>query len=186
MNLRLIFDHQHSLANKYNPIEESFGYWTPAHFPAPLNTLHTQDRLRMFYAYICEELCEVYLAAPKDRPEELSDVLHFAAEFCLIAGVTPEYIEDQYRMRSALDTMEPMGHVPSLAQIQFAWGDAINLLKYKRWKQSPKDTDPNTFNHRVAIAFCALLQHIEGQGLDPETIYMAKHRKNEERIATGY
>ena len=186
LKLKEIFEHQHSLAHKYNPIERQMGFPAPSELPMELNSYEGQDRLRMFYAYICEEITEALTAPTEEYAEELSDVLHFATEFCLIAGIKPEEIEDRYHVHRQLELFEPVPNNPSLHQVQLLWGRAVNLLKYKRWKQSPKNTDRYHFNYRIADAFVALIHHIESQKLSPHEIYMAKHKKNEERIQTGY
>ena len=187
--LKEIFEHQHHLATKYNPIERQLGFSAPTELPMVLNSYHGQDRLRMFYAYICEELAEAKSAAHDQKlyQEELSDVLHFATEFCLIAGIPPEYIEERMELTQQLDLFDPFPRsYPDIPVIQQLWGRAINLLKFKRWKQTPKHTDEVEFAFHVSLAYTALLRHIEIYELDFHQIYMAKHKKNEERISTGY
>jgi len=189
MSLQLseIFHHQHELAKKYNPLEVKLGFYAPERLPMPINTYMAQDRLRMFYAYICEEVAEVALAeTPGDFAEELSDVLHFVAEFCLICGLPPESIEKLYLARSQLDMFDTDPNAPSLGEFQLLMGKAMNQLKYKRWKLSPRDTNLVKFYDAVMLAVVELLNYIKFNGLDPHTIYMSKHKKNEDRIATGY
>ena len=65
---------------------------------------------------------------------------------------------------------------PSLTSFQLLMGKAMNQLKYKRWKLSPKDTDLVKFYDAVLLAVVELLNYIKFNGLDPHTIYMSKHK----------
>lgn len=187
LNLAEIFHHQHELAKKYNPLESRLGFYAPERLPMPINTYMAQDRLRMFYAYICEEVAEVALAeTPQEFSEELSDVLHFVAEFCLICGLPPEPIETLYQTHAQMDMFDEVPIEPSLQSFQLLMGKAMNQLKYKRWKLSPKDTDLVKFYDATMCAVVELLSFIKFHRLDPHTIYMSKHKKNEDRIASGY
>lgn len=181
-----IFSHQHSLAGKYFHVEKSLGYNPPESLPMELNTRACQDRLRQFYAYIQEEVVEALTAKEEDVPGELSDILHFTTEFCLISGIQASRVEAVYEAHRALDIFEPPSMEHPLWTFQINLGLAMNQLKYKPWKQSPKPTDPEAFTSKVCTAYAYLLQAIRTAGCDPHTIYFDKHKENVERIQTGY
>lgn len=170
-----IFAHQAELMHKYHPIEVEHGYSPPPH-PLDLSTREGQDRMRQFAWWVTEEILEAYDAPHHDYPGELSDILHFLTEMCILAGITPAQVVDcSYAPR----------HHP-LHMVLESMGSSIRLLKGKPWKK--QFTAPSLTIFRVGLisAYRLLWEHCECENLSPYTIYFDKNAINHTRIQTGY
>lgn len=181
--MQSIFEHQHQLMHKYHPIEESLGYAPPDphYLPITINSRDGQDRLRQFAWWVTEECVEAMLASPQERAEELSDVLHFLTELCLLAGVQAPLLADIKAVRS----ME-IASFYTLSDVILHVGRATNLLKMKPWKQSPKQTDPEQYRNHVRQALITLINVMLNYEVDPHEAYFNKHKVNQTRIQEGY
>ena len=89
--MKEIFEKQNELATKFKEIEKLNGY-EPLAYPVDLQSRSGQDRMRMFFSFFSEEIAEANSASDDEFPMELSDILHFAVEIALMAGVTPSAI----------------------------------------------------------------------------------------------
>lgn len=181
MKMHNLFGYQRSLMEKLKPVEIELGY-RPPKIPLDLTQRRDQDWFRLMSWYLVEEIAEVLNALEKDIPEELADALHFAIELGILAGCTPDDVELHRAMDNQSDLPLPYGLTDVIAIL----GGAVNLLKAKHWKRKPQDTDPQAFRNQVALTIHALVRVIEVHGLDPETIYIAKHKENEDRIKRHY
>lgn len=67
--------------------------------------------------------------------------------------------------------------------------EAVNLLKNKPWKQTPRHTDPDEFYKEVADAWHFWLEFMLLSGMTPELIeqyYFKVAESNDKRRETGY
>ena len=67
-----------------------------------------------------------------------------------------------------------------------AW--AMHELKYKPWKQAPKDTQVANYQHKLLQVLFDYIEYARSYDLDPEglfNLYMGKSKVNKERIANG-
>jgi len=181
VNLQKIFDAQTELMHKYHPIEESLGY-APPHAPVDLQSRKGQDRLRQFAWWITEEVVELETADPEEIYGEMSDVLHFVVELCILTGVgsvvnIPSKLLNQF---------EPMPEILDPYDIILTLGEAINKLKAKPWKQTPKPVDEELFKLAISEVLRITVQLIDQQGWNPEELYFHKNQINQTRIQTGY
>lgn len=67
--------------------------------------------------------------------------------------------------------------------------EAINLLKNKPWKQTPRSTDPEAFYKELADAWHFWLELMILCGMTPDKIqkyYFLEAQKNDTRRAEGY
>ena len=175
-----IFEKQNELATKFKEIEKLNGY-EPLAYPVDLQSRSGQDRMRMFYAFFCEEVAEANAASDEEFPMELSDILHFATEIALMAGVTPSDVEFHAKM-DAMDA-EPAEY--GILDVLCNMGMGMNQMKAKPWKNQPKPTDEAALKSYVSRAIHELNCVIRGFDLNPKELYFMKHRVNEQRIADG-
>lgn len=67
--------------------------------------------------------------------------------------------------------------------------EAINLLKNKPWKQTPRETDPDAFYSELADAWHFWLELMILCGMTPDVVakyYFKEAAKNDARRETGY
>jgi hypothetical protein len=67
--------------------------------------------------------------------------------------------------------------------------EAINLLKNKPWKQTPRETDSDEFYKELADFWHFLLEFMIIAGMSPERIqkyYFGVAESNDQRRETGY
>ena len=181
VNLQKIFDAQTELMHKYHPIEEALGYHPP-HAPVDIQSRTGQDRLRQFAWWITEEVVELETADPDEIMGEMSDVLHFVVELCILSGVDATVSIPS----KLLNQFEPMPEIVDPYDIILTVGEAINKLKAKPWKQTPKPVDEDLFRSAIKEALRITCQLIDQQGWDIEELYFMKNAVNQTRIQTGY
>jgi len=181
MNLQKIFDAQTELMHKYHPIEKSLGYDFPQ-APLDLQSRQGQDRLRQFAWFITEEVVELEQASPEEAKDEMSDVLHFVVELCILAGVDPEVSVPSL----LLNQFDPQPEYVDPYDIILHTGVAINMLKAKPWKQTPKSVDEEVFRKSIKEVLRVVAMLIQQQAWDIEEIYFHKNAVNQTRIQTGY
>ena len=180
--MKKIFDHQFGLMCKYHQVEFANGYTPPAPGPVDLQSRAGQDRLRQFAWWVVEECVEARSADARDRPEELSDILHFMTELCILSDVNPLSLAEIELMWS---TMDPRPEHDLHDVVHFV-GRAMNLLKAKPWKQSPKPTDPENYQFFIKMAMGSLIGVIKNEGHCPKKLYFHKNEINHSRIQSGY
>ena len=178
--LREVFQKQQDLAAKFSEVEKLNGY-EPLSYPVDIQSRAGQDRLRLFYAFLTEEISEAAIAPDEEFSEEMSDILHFAVEMALMAGVKPEEVH-------AHAVMEQFEEAPEvdMMHVIIAMGQAMNQLKAKPWKREPKPADPQLVKFHISLAVHNLLLCFGYFNLDPYELYFKKHQVNQERIDTGY
>lgn len=181
VNLQKIFDAQMELMHKYHPIEKSLGYDFPQ-APLDLQSRKGQDRLRQFAWFITEEVVELEQASPEEAKDEMSDVLHFVVELCILAGVDPVVQVPS----TLLNQFEPTPEYVDPYDIILHLGVAINMLKAKPWKQNPKPLDEEAFKKAIKEVLRVVAMLINQQAWDIEEIYFHKNAVNQTRIQTGY
>lgn len=179
--MKEIFEKQRDLMEQLAPVEISLGYSPPA-IPLDFSQRKDQDWFRLMSWYLVEEIVEAQMANPEDQPEELADCLHFATELCILAGVSPQEVQ----LYGQMDIFNEVPWQFTLSDVIVSLGTTNNMLKAKHWKKNPQPTDLKQFRAKVGYMLYQLVKCIEATGNHPDTIYFAKHKKNEERIQNNY
>lgn len=180
----LIWDKQHELIVKYQPVEG-----TPD-FPLNIDNPEHQVWIKDYFWRITEELQEYKEAMLKEEydhaVEELSDTLHFFTGLFILLGFNDRYPK---LFKWALEPIKADDRNPA-DQIVFFLGLAGNCLKNKKWKQSPVRTNVPKFEFNLKWAFQSLFRLLAQMHLDkaPDIykIYSGKHQINQERIKSNY
>ena len=160
--------------NKYHPLEQENGYPEPPHPPLDLSLRDHQQRLRMCCWWIVEEWGEYFDAPDHEVASELSDILHFTVEACLLVGIKPE----DFDLNSTI-TSTDFSLVVYVIR-------AAQRLKAKPWKKQYNPPDLEFIQSQFKQALISLIQLIESDGFDPHSIYFIKNKENKERIKAGY
>ena len=202
--LKSIFEHQHELAKKYIPIEESNGLCLYSKIPADIDDSKAQARIKDMSWRCIEELAEAFEAYRKGEEihflEEIADALHFLVEKYLLCNFYPfspnnfsGYSYDGKEMMPTsnlhawfvvqdIDT-EDIGIVSSLlyalADFTEACGLTCNCLKNKPWKKSQMLTDVNKFKSFLLHEFDAFIFLCKTAGFDEKSLYDMYIRKNQ-------
>ena len=127
--LTLIFDRQIELMEKYHPIEESNGLLITHDVPVGLDDRKGQQRLKDFAWRFTEEMIEAK-SAIEDHPgmdehfyEEMIDALHFLVELNVLAGITPDAIQNTCleRIRSSFKVLEDSNGYPDNKKLELTY-----------------------------------------------------------------
>jgi len=172
-----VFEHQADLMAQLAPKERENGY-EPPEAPLDLQDRSHQQHFRLMAWFFTEEIVESLMAEDFQLAEELSDVLHFGVELCILAGVTPE--------RVALVSSSETIFRPDLVDVLIFVGRAVNLMKAKPWKSHPQATPEVELQNYLSVALAALLKYIQAQHLDFHQIYFHKNQINKKRIQNQY
>lgn len=193
--LELIFEKQHSLAQKYNQIEisQGVGYGILGDKKFNLNEIRSQCLLKDMAWRVTEEICEanecvhVVTRVVQNRDhflEELADALHFLTELCLTAGVGPwDIAMDVYVDGVHKDLWASLFNEPDFDRSNNPFntilhlGLAMNCLKQKPWKQTHIMTDGKKFKVHLIDAYRAFGKYLACHS-DPEEMYDYYFRKN--------
>ena len=178
-------DFQASLMEKLAPVELELGY-TPPQIPLDFSQRAHQDWFRLMSWYLTEEIVETLTAKPEEVSGELADCLHFAIELCILAGITGEKARGQLWAADQMNLFADFLEAHTLQDVLVDLGKAVNLMKAKHWKRNPQPTDAETVQLHLHNMLYKLIRVIRGHDLEPETIYMAKHKTNEDRIQARY
>jgi hypothetical protein len=198
---------QRELMIKFHAIELNNGFRVESTVPVDLDNPHDQLRLKEFAWRISEEIGETVLALGQHGKssiqyrEEISDVLHFYVELCLIAGITPSQIEPMGPDRLIRVFQMVRNELPEntslLAGIDLhaSWlyvivslSQAMNGLKNRPWKQTLQPTNRTAFREHMVntlreLATCCVLSGMNADDLFHE--YFKKHNANQLRQASG-
>lgn len=196
-----IFEHQHSLATKYLPIEKANGLLVTDSIPVNIHDRKGQFRLKDMTWRVVEEIAEALEALDMDDTvhfqEELADAMHFLVEKCILAGFNPGYdgpfkidLVDIFDAFPGVNGTGEAGtvHVYAMDYIKKA-GLTCNTLKNKPWKQSHMMTDEKRFFELIGEEFCSFIRLCRAAGFDAESLYrmyMRKHTVNQFRQRSGY
>lgn len=183
--LEKLFDFQASLMEKLAPVELELGY-SPPPVPLDFSLRQSQDWFRLMSWYLTEEIVETLTAKPEETPGELADCLHFAIELCILAGITGQKAQAQLKAADQMDLFADFLKTYTLQDVLVDLGKAVNLMKAKHWKRNPQPTDVETVQLHLYNMLYKLILVIRTHSLEPETIYMAKHKMNEDRIQARY
>jgi len=171
-----VFEHQRELMDALAPKEEANGY-TPPTPPLDLQDRGHQQHFRMMAWFLTEEVVEAIIAKEDEYPEELSDVLHFMVELCILADVSPEAV---------LATHTTLDNHPDLLDVLIQVGKATNMLKAKPWKSNPQPTDEAEFQRTLRYGLAYLLRFLKIYDLDFHRVYFLKNGINKQRLQNGY
>lgn len=182
-SLKDIFECQRSLIELIQEKERRLGYAPPHPREMDFLVREHQDWFRTLAWYFVEEVAEYELSPIQDRPNELSDCLHFMVELCVFAGLDHTCLDHHMAVLS----MEEAPPIPQLSQACTYLGSAVNMLKMKPWKESPQDSlDLPEFRRRVSLALMEVMMFISHQGLDALSLYLKKNKVNRDRTQDGY
>lgn len=171
-----IFEHQRDLMERLAPKELENGYLAPTP-PLDLQLREHQQHFRLMAWFFTEEVVESLLASDEEHAEELSDVLHFLTELCILADVSPESVA---AVLIATDSR------PDVLDVLIQVGKAANRMKAKPWKSNPQPTDEEAVQRCLRTALAYLWKYIQAEGHDPHEIYFHKNEINKKRIQSGY
>lgn len=171
-----IFEHQRDLMDRIAPKELENGYLAPTP-PLDLRLREHQQHFRMMAWFFTEEVVESLLASDEEHAEELSDVLHFLTELCILTEVSPE---------SVVAVLIRSDFRPDILDVLIQVGKAANLMKAKPWKSNPQPTDEEAVQRSLRTALAYMWKYIQIEGHDPHEIYFHKNEINKKRIETGY
>lgn len=171
-----IFEHQRDLMEQLAPKERENGYFPPAP-PLDLQLREHQQHFRLMAWFFTEEVVESFLASDEEHAEELSDVLHFLTELCILTGVSPE---------SVAAVVVAMDSRPDILDVLIQVGKAANCMKAKPWKSNPQPTDEKAVQRCLRTALAYMWKYIQIEGYDPHEIYFHKNEINKKRVQGGY
>lgn len=171
-----VFEHQRDLMERIAPKELENGYLAPTP-PLDLRLREHQQHFRLMAWFLTEEIVESITADEESFSEEMSDVLHFMVELCILADVSPEAVLATY-------TQAPLR--PDVLDVLIQVGGAANLLKAKPWKSNPQPVDEDAFKRYVRTGLAYLLHVMRIHELDFHRIYFNKNEINKKRIQSGY
>ena len=207
--LRIIFNHQRELMNKYHAIEEQVvGHSCPSapsdfgpHCgPLDIHSRSAQLRFKDFAWRITEELTEATLALNEPTMihyhEELIDALHFSVELLIMSGMK----EEDFGLNSVgMDLFDSLFYDAQAcffrSQKEAAFeaieslGEAMNRLKLKPWKQTAVLTDLAEYHKSLKRFFHRLVRLLHFSGFNAKTatqMYLNKNAVNQFRIRTNY
>lgn len=188
-----IFDRQHSLMEKYIPIEVRNGLCLTQSCPVDLHDRFGQARLKDFFWRCTEELTEACEAAiihndiPSHTKEELADALHFLVEACLLAdltgdrlffGLEPDALVELHEIQQ--NALHPNSTIDSLCfDVIYYLGCASNCLKNRPWKQNHQLVDTDKFYAYLREAFFRMIRVFAFVGMDADHIFNMYYRKSE-------
>jgi hypothetical protein len=191
--------------DKYRKIEAGNGFHLNVSYPIDINDRFGQARLKDTAWRMTEELGESldsYLDNPDGFLDEMADVMHFLAEFTLLAGyVAHDVVDWTYGDNSDIlltlfleaeasgygDQYEDLTHQTGLMVQSLAM--TCNTLKNKPWKQTPKETDVNLFKSRLQKTWSNYAALCITAGINDVKLfecYLKKAAVNENRQNTGY
>ena len=171
-----VFEHQRELMDRLAPKERENGYLAPTP-PLDMQLREHQQHFRMMAWFFTEEVVESLLASDEEHAEELSDVLHFLTELCILTDVSPESVA---AVLIATDSR------PDILDVLIQVGNAANRMKAKPWKSNPQPTDEEAVQRCLRTALAYMWKYIQNEGYDPHEIYFHKNEINKKRIETGY
>lgn len=202
--LKLIFERQKELMEKYHDIEKANGLLQTPDVPVDLHDRRGQARIKDFAWRITEELAEAVWASEElaeegpewDRvhvQEEVADALHFLVELAILAGVGPVRIIREFPQfiepgRDSLNSLynkarhtTHCSHTPEESFTKFIaqLGMVCHLLKNKPWKQSQMLTDIQMLEKRLSWAFVKFMAFCISINLDPDKLFDLYYRKSE-------
>ena len=171
-----VFEHQRDLMERIAPKELENGYLAPTP-PLDLRLREHQQHFRLMAWFLTEGIVESITADEESFSEEMSDVLHFMVELCILADVSPEAVLATY-------TQAPLR--PDVLDVLIQVGKAANRMKAKPWKSNPQPTDEEAVQRCLRTALAYLWKYNQIEGYDPSQIYFNKNEINKKRIETGY
>ena len=191
--LEQIFDRQHSLMEKYIPIEVRNGLCDTPDCPVDLHDRFGQARLKNFFWRCTEELTEACEAAliheeiPSHTKEELADALHFLVEACLLADLTGDKLFFGLESDALVElhdiqqhALKPGATLDGLCfDVIYYLGCASNCLKNRPWKQNHQLVDTQKFYSYLREAFFRMIRVFAFVGMDADHIFNMYYRKSE-------
>lgn len=196
--LETIFAHQFEQTSKFHRIQHANGCLATEDIPVDLRTFQGTLELHKGLHWINLELSEVLHAREDTRLEELADVLHFLAEFTLMAGLQysdlPESpIENEDRLAYIVRASEADNLIFTdfETNVRFTILAALrvaDILKNKPWKQTLRVVDHSEFKRRVLGMWYWYGACIRTGGYSAQDLfdaYLGKEKINYQRVAGG-
>ena len=198
--LKLIFERQKELKEKYHSIEESqgVGYALIKGQEFDINEIKSQCLLKDLAWRVVEEITEATQAlACHDEihfREELSDALHFLTELCIMVDIGPASITADVIVDKDDDYLGNLFYTPNITKSNNPYntiqhlGIAMNYLKNKPWKMTHILTDVGAFEDSIIDAYRAFCKYLRCH-MTADTafdFYFKKSRVNDFRIKSNY
>lgn len=202
--LRVLFEKQTSLVNKYRDIEiignKKMNEYLEGTKLRTINTLESQELCKNFSWRVIEEIAEGLDALEhNDRThlkEELADGLHFLTELMILNGFESKDFQIDtilFSMEEILDTTKTGSefsvHPTYVTKMIHSIGMAMNRLKMKNWKVSQVLVDVPRYKEFLKIAFYHYFELVASMGFTLDELsegYVAKNEVNKFRIKTNY
>jgi len=210
--LKLIFERQKFLMEKYSPIEKKKGVGhgiLPAVFS--IDDARCQYVLKDYAWRVTEEIAEASESTDLvHSQEEVADAIHFYVEMMLLAGIgfdefseefsnLPQVVnfsfDEDYDLLSRvvvfgveIDQTDRTHRIPSYDVVEML-GVSMNCLKNKPWKSSEMATDVKKFNRKIVEGFVLLIGLAKAYDMDSNKIfemYFKKSEVNKFRIRSNY
>ena len=196
--LKVIFDRQRELMEKYHDIESRSGLVQTEDCPVNLDDKRGQARIKDFSWRVIEEVGEALDAyAQNDMvhfAEELIDGLHFLTELTILSGYDYCDIVKQ-EFEPGEDSLTKL--IPSILENDISncvmvlvreLGMMCNCLKNKPWKQTSMMTDKENYYkqlRKVWYSYIALVSNeLEANGI--VGTYLKKSQVNKFRQRSNY
>lgn len=195
--LRIIFQRQKELIEKYHDIEAKSGIfdYQDGNVPVNIHMLSGQVRLKDFAWRAMEEVAEALDGhSIEHQQEEIADALHFFVELCILAGHEADdfgTLPGLYRGAGSENYLNFKNSIPeAVTRFVYALGNAMNKLKNKPWKQSQMLTDLPAFEAWLSMAMLHYIEVAIAFGIDtPQKLfdlYFRKSEVNKFRQRSGY
>jgi len=196
--LKIIFNRQRELMEKYHPIEDKNALLLTSDVPVDLNDRFGQMRLKDFAWRVTEELAEALDALDIENgvtehvQEEMADAFHFLVELGIRAGLTSESflpaandaLHGIFLESAPSETLDNavLGFIREL-------GRTMNTLKNKPWKQTHMLTDVPRFKYHLKksfLWFAAICYRLEMNSGKLFELYFRKSEVNKFRQRSQY
>jgi hypothetical protein len=167
--LKMIFDRQRELMEKYHDLEVKNGVTRPERWN--VDDPRCQYLCKDFAWRVTEELAEAYDAWSSGdvvhEREELADSMHFLTELFLLNGLDQTQLhiqsddgtQDQLSIQMNAWNWKSVDLGQMFHDVKFFWmvthelGMAMNCLKNKPWKQSHMETDVQKFRSHLIRSY---------------------------------
>lgn len=164
----------------------------------------TQDLARYYSWFVVEEIAETMEAwltgRRKDMYEEMSDVLHFLVEVCVICGLEPAKVPSLIDPEFDDPSVDPLDflfrrtfpHEPAVGEwihVIESLGNAMRHLKNKPWKEQKTPVNIPDLHRCLALALYQYIVVCVAFKLNADQVYQLyfdKHSVNHERLDSHY
>jgi len=186
--LKMIFNRQKELMEKYHDIEAKFRLTSDC--PVNMHDGKGQLLLKDFAWRTTEELAEAMDALGQKEDiikiqEEVADALHFLVEMGILSGIDYTEVVPPTLLtkdEDSLDILFNMASIPLLKTYAFNQvitnlGMTCHTLKNKPWKQTQMLTDTNEYKKRYVQTFCSFIVFCISMDMDSDRLFELYFKK---------